>query len=174
MAKKIIPVKTKLCACGNEINYTTVIPTYCKACRVYRKTLQSRKGMEKQRRKRGQELVKCAADCKDCRKPFLRNDYKQIRCVDCQRIHMLQRVMKQNIIRGKRILQATPGWANPLAIQAFYAFAKELEMLTGEKYHVDHIYPLRGKRVCGLHCESNLRVVQARVNLRKSNKHPGE
>jgi hypothetical protein len=66
---------------------------------------------------------------------------------------------------------ATPKWANLSAIQEFYIKASELEKIKNEKYHVDHIVPLKGKNVCGLHVEHNLRVIPAIDNLRKSNRH---
>lgn len=76
--------------------------------------------------------------------------------------------------RQARLLQAMPGWADPDAILKFYEAAKTMERLTGEKWHVDHYYPLRGKLVCGLHVVENLQVIPASVNQAKSNRHPEE
>ena len=73
--------------------------------------------------------------------------------------------------RRALILQAKPAWADDARIAEFYKTAHEVGMLTGEWYHVDHIVPLRGKTVCGLHTDANLRVMQGMENIRKSNKH---
>lgn len=87
---------------------------------------------------------------------------------------MIHLTIIQNARRDKRIRQATPAWADFAAIETMYKTAKTMERLTGEKWHVDHYYPLRGKRVCGLHVAGNLRLLQASVNLKKHNQHPEE
>lgn len=57
---------------------------------------------------------------------------------------------------------ATPPWANLDIIARIYECAEGL--------HVDHIIPLQGKYVCGLHVENNLQYLSVEENLRKSNK----
>ena len=71
-------------------------------------------------------------------------------------------------------LKATPRWADMKKVLSFYEKARSLSISTGIKHHVDHIYPLRGKTVCGLHNEFNLRVVTAHENQRKYNLMPEE
>jgi hypothetical protein len=67
-------------------------------------------------------------------------------------------------------LKATPNWANLAAIEIEYKLSAWCSSVMGQQYHVDHIIPLKGKNVCGLHVESNLQVIPARVNQSKHNK----
>lgn len=66
-------------------------------------------------------------------------------------------------------IQRTPSWANDQLIAAYYKEAKRLEELTGIQFHVDHIIPLQGELVSGLHVETNLQLLPAHENIGKSN-----
>lgn len=71
-------------------------------------------------------------------------------------------------------IKATPAWADLDAIRAIYAEAARITAETGVPHHVDHFYPLRGKTVCGLHVETNLRIILGEENVRKQAKMPSE
>ena len=83
------------------------------------------------------------------------------------------KVSSYTALRRAAKLQATPKWltaSHKLHMECKYSLAAMLSKHTAEQHHVDHIVPLKGKMVCGLHVPWNLRVIPAQENLRKSNK----
>jgi 5-methylcytosine-specific restriction endonuclease McrA len=75
--------------------------------------------------------------------------------------------------RRRKHRQATPSWLTKKQkseIRQLYQIAITMTKTTGEQYVVDHIVPLRGGDVCGLHVPWNLRVITQEENLKKSNK----
>lgn len=61
--------------------------------------------------------------------------------------------------------QATPSWVDHELVSFVYS-----ECPPG--WHVDHIYPLKGRNSCGLHVINNLQYLPASTNSSKSNKVP--
>ena len=75
--------------------------------------------------------------------------------------------------RRRKHRQATPPWLTrkqKTEIRQIYQIAITMTKTTGERYVVDHIVPLLGKDVCGLHVPWNMRVITQDENLKKSNK----
>ena len=66
--------------------------------------------------------------------------------------------------RRRRERDAQPVWADVEAIRAVYEEAQRTGM------HVDHVLPLKGRNVSGLHVAANLQLLPPSVNRRKSNK----
>jgi len=84
-----------------------------------------------------------------------------------------QNPAKVNALTAKRRaskLKATPEWADQDQIKRIYVACAKISEQTGTKHHVDHIIPLQGENVCGLHVENNLAIIPAKMNLQKSNK----
>jgi hypothetical protein len=70
--------------------------------------------------------------------------------------------------QGKRRaaeIQRTPAWAELSDIRELYVFAGKMD---GD-FHVDHIIPLQGKLVSGLHVYDNLQILPALDNCSKGN-----
>jgi len=114
--------------------------------------------------------------CKSCVREYESSRYdKNANFERCKSYQEVNRG-KMNAISSKRRaarLNATPPWLNKedlAAIQQFYTIANQLTELNGVVHHVDHIIPLQGKTVCGLHVPWNLRVLEGAENTSKSNK----
>jgi hypothetical protein len=67
-------------------------------------------------------------------------------------------------------MKAMPAWADNEAIQDMYFLAQVFRRV-GVNMHVDHIVPLQGKKVCGLHTHHNLQLLAGPVNQSKSNRY---
>ena len=75
--------------------------------------------------------------------------------------------------RATRAKEARVEWDKELT-DLVYMEAHKLRVLrnncTGFEWHVDHVVPLKGKEVCGLHVWNNFAVIPKVENLRKGNK----
>ncbi len=80
---------------------------------------------------------------------------------------ILAKTAKARAKREKRIV----AWADHLKIQAVYDELQYLNQTTDTAHHVDHIIPLNGKLVSGLHVHDNLQILTKEENIAKSNKY---
>lgn len=90
----------------------------------------------------------------DCKKRYLEQ-----RFTDDYRSNRRAREAKRRASK----LNATPKWADLEAIKLFYKNCPK-------GYEVDHIIPLQGKEVCGLHVLNNLQYLSKHENRQKYNK----
>ena len=130
--------------------------------------------------------------CKSCKAAFKKESYSRIKVKHLQRCHKYYKDNRDDILSQKvkyyetnkvaciersakrraRKLKVTPPWLTKEhleEIKNFYWLAQDLKLVTVETYHVDHIVPLKGKSVCGLHVPWNLQVLPADINLSKGN-----
>ena len=94
---------------------------------------------------------------------------------EVKRKYFKEHKAEQNARNKKRRLakiNRTPKWLCKNDYEEIldkYILASELEKQDGIKRHVDHIIPIQGKYVSGLHVPTNLQVITQKENLSKSN-----
>lgn len=69
-------------------------------------------------------------------------------------------------------LQRTPVWLTQEQLEEIkevYWLARDIELTTGEAYQVDHIVPLQGDTISGLHVPWNLQILPSDINQSKGN-----
>lgn len=79
----------------------------------------------------------------------------------------------RNALCRLRKINRVPAWMSKDDIwlmEEIYKLAKDRIKATGIRWDVDHIYPIKGKYVSGLHTPDNLRVVPYKVNKEKRNR----
>lgn len=145
-------------------------------------------------------MAKCCSKCKQTKEDFgpdkRASDKLQSQCRDCvnawfranrpkqskeyrsaaNKKHAAAYPAKTNARSAQRRalkLQRTPKWLTAqhlVQIEIFYDAAHRLSKEFGIKMHVDHVVPLKGKYVSGLHVPWNLQVISEAENCAKSNK----
>lgn len=170
------------------------LSSWCKDCRIMNREKTWDDELEAQRKRRGnlcQEAAnaraKKARDLKEQAKEVKSKEEKEVkvkiyankeclscsvsfkplssvakRCADCAKTHKAKEKRESKCIYKRRVRIATPSWEDKNAIKEFYKNCPD-------GFHVDHIIPLRGKNVTGLHTLSNLQYLPKEENMRKSN-----
>lgn len=83
------------------------------------------------------------------------------------------RVLAWTRMRQLAKKQRTPAWLNDfdkLKLECYYAVSAMLTRVNQEPWHVDHVLPLQGKTVSGLHVPNNLQLMRGEENSRKGNR----
>ena len=118
------------------------------------------------------------ASCKSCQSLYAserrKNKPEQEKARHCRyRKNNAGKINFRAMKRHSAKLLRTPKWLTPeqlFAVEFMYLCSKEFTKQTGVEYHVDHIVPLQGENVSGLHVPWNLRCITAEANRKKSNK----
>lgn len=80
--------------------------------------------------------------------------------------------------RRLKLIKATPKWLSKEEVQKIKGIYRKCKSLTNKEtgvyYHVDHIIPLQGTTVSGLHVPWNLQIIKREINLKKHNKLGGK
>lgn len=130
---------------------------YCKGCGMWEHVsmFQKRKGT-----KDGY-----GAKCSDCYNvPKQRSEYKK---------NNKGAINASTRKRQAAKMQRTPKWlteSDHLRMKCIYQVADMRSKESDQKWHVDHIVPLQGRTVSGLHVPWNLRVIKAIENVSKGNR----
>lgn len=118
--------------------------------------------------------------CKPCHSEYRQTKEQKQKISKYWQNHYKENKPKYAAKRAKRRaikLQATPKWLSKsdfIAIECKYSLASMFTQCSGVPHAVDHIVPLQGKTVCGLHVPWNLQVIPVFDNLQKGNKFDGE
>jgi hypothetical protein len=118
----------------------------------------------KTRAKRKEKEVECSRLYRLKNKDKIAAYAKQYREDNKSRIYARNRARKH-----KMLMTQMPIWANKSEMDVVYEQARRKSQIEGILYHVDHIIPLNNNLVSGLHIYTNLQVIPAKENIKKSN-----
>lgn len=71
--------------------------------------------------------------------------------------------------RRRRMRRQMPVWVKPVDMACFYEQSQRVSYCLGTRFVVDHIIPIKGDGVRGLHAPINLQVIPESINAIKSN-----
>jgi hypothetical protein len=159
-------VRTEALARG-ELYYFTGNP--CKRGHVSKRYLANQTCVEcSHLQQRAAELIRAERMQEDAEFYAHRRQQKNSTSSKWRKAHCAEKSAEWAQWRAMKI-QATPAWADHEKIKAFYKLARAFSDLY-VPHHVDHIFPLNGETVSGLHVEHNLQVIPAQDNLLKGNR----
>lgn len=136
-------------------------------------------------RKRGSKERIASKECSTCKQILPRDSFSRhlhtstgltSQCKICSQKYAKDNKEKGNAKTAKykaSKLRRTPGWladSDFEEIRKIYLLCQCINKVSEEPYEVDHIIPLQGETVCGLHVPDNLQIISRFENRSKSNK----
>jgi hypothetical protein len=140
------------------------LSSWCKKCKASYRKKNAQAEAERQRERRNKKPKICPV-CKAKEK-----EYGKKYCDACRVNIVKTKKRYDKAIYKSRLRKAKPKWANGFIIKEIYDLARLRSEMTGVEWHVDHIIPIRSKKVCGLHVHSNLQVITRTDNMKKGNR----
>lgn len=149
--------------------------TYCKDCRRIKVREYDKKNREKKKRYMKEYVAKNLPALQESRREYHKSNRGRILAYQKSwRENNPDKVAEARFSRRDNFQKANPSWLTDemkAEIKAVYAHAKDCQCVTGEEYEVDHIVPIKGSDLCGLHVPWNLQVLPKDVNRAKSNRY---
>lgn len=155
-------------------NHPEVRAKKTESAKSLRNSTPERQERERAKQRRNHDKEKAAAYYREKGKLNSSSSYNRIKN-DPERLDQRRRYNREHRKRRSDLAKAgcakrraakllrTPKWANLKVIRQFYIDCPEGMV-------VDHIVPLQGKEVCGLHVENNLQYLTKSENSSKGNK----
>jgi hypothetical protein len=134
--------------------------------RSYANLKQDSKWLE-QRRNKNNKYRKLVGRSSEKSNPEVKKRYKQTQQGKAN-------TLANDAKRRAAKLQRTPAWLTVddlWMLEQAYELAALRTKMFGFSWHVDHIIPLQGKLVSGLHVPTNVRVIPGIENVRKANRY---
>ena len=145
---------------------------YCKDCRSEESKKRHILKAEELNKKAKEYYAKNLEKSKTARKEYYFSKYKE-KALENAKKWKKTHIGEVNFVTQTRRAnqkQRTPLWADKKQIKNIYTLCAKITQKSGIIHHVDHIVPLQGKLVSGLHWEQNLQIITATENYFKNNR----
>lgn len=162
-----------LCSKGH-LSERYVVSRMCIACAAKHNTSEEQRKRTSEYRKNNKEKTRNYRELrKEHHKQWLSgNKDRTSKYKKTYRTNHREKVLTSNAKRRTEKLKRSVKWdvdfTNFVAEEAFH-LCKLRESITGFKWHLDHVIPLCGEKVSGLHVWNNFAVIPASENLSKKN-----
>ena len=171
------PLTQRVCVdCGVDIT-TIYIPKHgphCKACvAAYNKAYRNAHAVEISMQKAQWKLANKERVAKNDKAYAQKNPDKRTLARKKWVLENPGKDTAAKALNTQKRKKRTPAWLtadNHWMLEQAYELAALRTKMFGFPWHVDHVIPLNGKNVSGLHTPYNLQVIPGVENLRKGNK----